>query len=367
MTAPGPLRVLALAPFPVEAASTRFRLAQLLPQLSDAGIQVSLRPFLDSATWRTLYDRQAVTRTTVGVLKGISRRVADLARARHADVVLVLREAMLAGPPVVEILASAVGRCPMVLDLDDPTWVGYDSPTYGRLGRLLKWPGKTLTLIDRADAVTCGSRHVARFVETRGRPSTLIPAVVDTDVFRPRADRISAHVPVVGWVGTHSSFQYLASIAPVLAAVASNHPLRLRIIGAGPARLSVDGIQVEHVEWDLRREPADFASFDIGLYPLPSNDLWALGKSALKSVQYMASGVAFVASPIGAAGEVGVSGKTHLLADSSTMWAEQLSALLEDPDARIKMGEEGRRHALLHHTTQIGARLVGDVLREVAA
>lgn len=363
---PAPLRVLALMSYPVEAASTRFRLTQLLPHLAAAGIDVSVRPFLDAATWRGLYDRTATPRTVAGVLRGATRRLADLARVRHCDVVFVLREAMIAGPPLVEVLAPMMGRCPLVLDLDDATWVGYDSPTYGRMGRMLKWPGKTMTLIDRSDTVTCGNDYIARFVMSRGRPSVVVPAVVNTDVFHPLRPRTFGAGPVIGWIGTHSTFPYLQGIVPALAAVARTHRFRLRVIGAGPARLSIPGLEVEHVAWELNREPADFASLDIGLYPLP-DDPWARGKSALKSVQYLASGVAFVASPIGAAAEVGVAGTTHLLARTTADWVTALSVLLDDPAAREQMGHQGRCHARQHHTTELGARLLGDVLQRVAS
>jgi glycosyltransferase involved in cell wall biosynthesis len=359
------LRVLALMSYPVEAAATRFRLTQLLPKLAATGIDVTVRPFLDARTWKGLYDRRATTQTLAGLVDGATRRLADLSRARHCDVLLVLREAMIAGPPVVEWLAPAIGHCPFVLDLDDPTWVGYRSPTYGRWSGLVKWPGKALTLIDRADTVTCGNDYVARFVASRGRPSAVVPAVVDPDIFHPRADRTTATIPVVGWVGTHSSFPYLQAIVPALASVARSHRFRLRIIGAGRARLSVPGLEVEHMAWNLSREPADFASFDIGLYPLP-DDAWAKGKSALKSVQYLASGVPYVASPIGAAATVGIAGATHLLAAGTEAWVTALSGLLQDPEARAEMGQQGRRYALQHHTTDVGARLLGDVLRGVA-
>ncbi len=364
MSAPRRLQVLALMSYPVEAASTRFRLVQLLPGLANAGIDVSVRPFLDTRTWYGLYDRTATAQVMAGLLTGATKRLVDLARARHADVVLVLREALIAGPPVLEALALAVGRCPLVLDLDDPTWVGYDSPTYGRLARLAKWPGKTAALIDRADTVTCGSAYVARFVASRGRPFVVVPAVVDTDVFRPGPR--TGRVPVLGWVGTHSTFPYLDAIAPALAEVARSHQFRLCIVGSGAARMSLPGLDVEYREWDMAREPADFASFDVGLYPLP-DDPWARGKSGLKSVQYLASGVAFVASPVGAAAEIGVVGTTHLLAATTAEWVSALSRLLDDPCGRGQMGEQGRNYALEHHTAAIGARLLGDTLRRVAS
>lgn len=360
-----PLRVLAFTSYPVEAAVTRFRLVQLIPDLAAAGIEVSVRPFLDAATWRTFYDRRALPRTVAGLAQGLARRVLDLVRARQVDVILVLREAMVLGPPVVEWLAPLIGRCPLVLDLDDPTWVGYDSPSYGRVARLLKWPGKALTLIDRSDFVTCGSRYLAQFVQSRGGASIVVPAVVDTDLFRPTGSEATPGMPTVGWIGSHSTFPYLEAIVPALAEAARTHPYRMYVVGSGTRRLAVPGVEVEHRAWDLAREPADFASLDVGLYPLPDNDPWAQGKSALKSVQYLASGVPFVASPVGAVCDIGVAGTTHALAATAEQWTRGLVGLLGDRQARARMGEEGRRYALAHHTTAIGAALLAGVLHQV--
>lgn len=362
------MNVLALVPYPEAAASTRFRLVQLLPRLRAAGIEVAVRPFLDPATYGSLYDRRAAGRTCLGLLRGAARRVGDVVRARRADAVLVLREAMILGPPVVEMLSTAVGRCPLVLDLDDPTWVGYDSPTYGAWGRAFKWPGKALTLIDRASVVTCGSRAVADFVTGRGGRAVVVPPVVDTDSFRPRPPgRLAGGLPVVGWIGTHSTAPYLQQIAPTLAAVARTHPFRLRVVGARPATVAVPGVAVESLDWSLPSEPQDFASLDVGLYPLPDDDRWAAGKAGLKSVQYLACGVPFVASPVGGAAELGVAGRTHLLAASPEEWRQALTTLLADETARAGMADCGRQHALAHHTTDIGGALLAGALRSAIA
>ncbi|MFS8087409.1 MAG: hypothetical protein ACMG6H_17390, partial [Acidobacteriota bacterium] len=79
-------------------------------------------------------------------------------RARQADVILVQREAMLFGPPLIEWLSTNAAGRPMVLDLDDATYVSYTSPTYGKIGKALKWFSKTDDLIRWAKVVTCGNR-----------------------------------------------------------------------------------------------------------------------------------------------------------------------------------------------------------------
>ena len=92
---------------------------------------------------------------------------------------------MIFGPPLIEWLAKKVGHCPLVLDLDDATYISYSSPTYGRLGKVLKWPGKTDRLIRWASVVTCGNRTIAEYVRSQGTDAVVIPTVVDTDRFRP--------------------------------------------------------------------------------------------------------------------------------------------------------------------------------------
>src|SRR6266404_5637459 len=110
------MKVLAFASYPVEAAATRYRLHQFVGPLSDRGITLTIKPFLDSKRFNSLYQRGAVARTGFGLLKAGALRVGDVYRARKADVVLIQREAMIFGPPVIEWLSIRIGRCPMVLD-----------------------------------------------------------------------------------------------------------------------------------------------------------------------------------------------------------------------------------------------------------
>jgi glycosyltransferase involved in cell wall biosynthesis len=360
------MKVLALASYPIEAASTRYRVAQFIEPLAEQGITLTVHPFLDSRLLASLYNRAEWPRTALGLMVAGLRRMGAVWRAHQADVLFVQREAMMFGPPLVEWLAMRVGRCPMVLDLDDATYVSYLSPTYGRWGSALKWFSKTNDLIRWAKVVTCGNRAIAEYVTARGKQATIIPTVVDTERFRPRvelkADPNEESIPVIGWVGTHSTYQYLASIFPALQRLAEEHRFRLKVVGAGREEISIPGVDVENLAWNLEREIADFQSFDIGLYPILEDD-WSVGKSGFKSVQYMAVGVPFVTSPVGACAEIGTPNVTHLFATSEDEWFLALSQLLKDKGLRQRMGTAGRQHAVEHYTVAAQAAKLADVFR----
>lgn len=359
------MRVLALAGFPSEAAATRFRIDQLRAPLQERGIHLDVRPFLDATTYAHLYDRDAWPTTLKGLARATARRTADLLRARRYDCVLVQREAMLFGPPLVEWLTKAVDKVPIVLDLDDATYVHYDSPVYGRTARLLKWPGKTDTLIDYAQAVTCGSDAVADYVRAKGTRAWLVPTVVDPNRWTPRNhdNKDDNDVPVIGWIGSHTTFPYLETITPALERLATNHRFRLLIVGSGRTDITFANIDVDVRPWSQDTERDDFRSLDIGLYPLPADDDWAAGKSGFKAIQYLTVGVPYVASPVGAAKAIGEPNVTHLEATTTEEWETALAHLLDDPNERDQMGKEGRRHALEHYTLDHAADPLAEALR----
>lgn len=362
------MRVLALASYPVEAAATRYRLTQFVKPLAARGITLAVHPFLDSKLFAKLYRRDELPRVAFGVAGAALRRLGDVWRARSFDALLVQREAMLFGPPVIEWLMTKTGKRPMVLDLDDATYVPYVSPTYGRVGGALKWFRKTDDLIRMARIVTCGNRMIAEYVTEKGTPSVVIPTVVDTNRFQPRtAAASSREIPTLGWVGTHSTYPFLDSVFPALQEIAASRRFCLKIVGAGRTDISIPGVEVESLEWSMEREIEDFRSFDIGLYPIKvggsSPAEWAAGKSGFKAIQYMAVGVPFVMTPVGACAEIGEPGVTHFPASSQDEWRDKLVQLIVDADLRRRMGDAGRQHALRHYTVEEQAEKLAQALR----
>jgi glycosyltransferase involved in cell wall biosynthesis len=362
------MKVLGLASYPVQAAATRYRLEQFIAPLAQRGIELSVRPFLNAQLFESLYQRQALARTSLGLVHSALLRLRDLALASGVDVVLIQREAMMFGPPVLEWFAARVLRRPMVLDLDDATYVSYTSPTFGRASRALKWFSKTDDLIRWATIVTCGNRAIAEYVTSKGATARLIPTVVDTELFCP-APRRNDGSTVVGWIGTHSTFPYLESIFPVLQDLAKTYQFRLKIVGAGRPRVSLAGLEVENLKWDLAREISDFQSIDIGLYPIDSSlysEKWAAGKSGFKAIQYMAVGIPYVATPVGASAEIGEVGTTHFSATKPDEWTNALAFLLSDSEKRRKMGMAGREYVTKHYYLEDQADKLASALIEAA-
>ena len=335
------VRVLALASYPVEGASSRFRVVQFIEPLAARGIDVTFSPFLDASLFGALYDPKKLRRRLPRVALRTLGRFVDAFRS--ADVVLVQREAMLFGPPVIEWLAARLLRRPLLLDLDDATYIAVASPVYGRMAILFKWPGKTDRLIRWARTVICGNPNVADYAQAHGAETAVIPTVVDPRVFFPRTSS-SSDVPTIGWIGTHSTFPFLQRLLPLLERLGRERRFRVRIIGSGRDDVRVDGVEIETRAWDIDREAEDFRSLDVGVYPL-EDDAWNAGKSGLKAVQYMASGVPFVMSPVGVCAAMGRVGETHLIAVTDDEWLDALRRLLDDEELRRTMGQAGRAFA----------------------
>jgi glycosyltransferase involved in cell wall biosynthesis len=361
------MKVLALCSYPIQAAATRYRLEQFVNPLAERDIELSIRPFLDSKLFELMYQREAWLPISTGLLRASLRRLRDLLGTLRANVVLIQRESMIFGPPVIEWFIARVCKIPIILDLDDATYVPYSSPTYGRLGRALKWVGKTDTLIHLSRMVTCGNRAIAQYVSSRGATTRIIPTVVDTEIFCPAEHDDST--PVLGWIGTHSTYPYLESIFPVLQELAKKHEFRLKIVGAGKDAISLAGVEIENLKWELEREVKDFQSLDIGLYPIDEGMYaaqWAAGKSGFKAIQYMAVGIPYVATPVGAVVEIGEEGKTHFCARSPQEWLDALDSLLLDSGRRRQMGIEGRQHVTKHYGLPAQTEALAQALHEVA-
>jgi len=258
---------------------------------------------------------------------------------------------------------------PLVYDIDDAIYLsprdfveeGEDSRDAMNRG---KDPGEVLALLAAADLVLAGNETLAsRAREAGAKRIVILPTSVDTDLYRPAA-REARTVPLVGWIGSPTATYCLRAIAPALAAAAKEVPFRLLVVGSsGP--VEVPGVEVVRRDWSLDREAEDYASLDVGLYPLPDNP-WTRGKCGYKALLYQSCAVPCLASPVGVNAEIVRDGVTGFHALDAAGWTRSLVALLRDPALRSRMGAEGRRLVEERWSLRALAPRMVDALKEAS-
>ena len=355
------MKVLFLASYPEEGQSTRYRITQYLSYLEWNGCQCSVRPFLSTKAYQTLYTGDSLVYKVLTFSASMLRLLSQTVRVGEYDVVFVQREAMLVGPPMVEWWISRVAKKPLIFDLDDAIFIPYESLTYGNIANWFRFPDKYEQIIRMSSQVIAGNEYLRDYAIKLNPNVTVIPTVVDTDLFMPLSDRKMSERPVLGWIGSHSTTRYLKMILPALGRLAKKYDLVLKVVGASEP-VKIQGVECINQAWQLDREVEDFQSLDIGLYPLP-DDPWARGKCGLKAIQYMAVGIPAVCSAVGVNKEIVQDGVNGYLAETEEEWITKLEFLLDDHELRRRLGVAGRATVEEKYSVQVQAPRVLDVIR----
>lgn len=360
-----PIRVLALSPIPEEGAGCRFRVSQYVPHLEANGFEVTIRPFYTREFFRLVYKRGHFLKKSASFIALLARRIGVLRELSNFDVVLLYREAVPAGPPWIEQWIARRGL-PIVFDFDDAIFLSNVSEANRRLA-FLKDTSRPAKIIGFSSHVTVGNSFLADYVRQFTPAVTVLPTAVDTTRFVPRPDRdpVPASGPVVGWIGSPTTYHYLEQLGGVLKDAASRHAFTLKVSGAGKP-VHFDGVQVQDVTWSLDREVELFNTCDIGVYPLEDTD-WARGKCGFKAIQFMACGVPVVAEGVGVNREIIRDGENGFLATTPAEWREKLDRLLTDPDLRARFARAGRQTIEERYSLRVTAPQLARILRDAAA
>jgi len=231
-------------------------------------------------------------------------------------------------------------------------------------------------MMRHANSVWVGSKQLETYASAETEAIHLIPSTVPLERYR-YVDRSARTQPVtIGWIGNgaHYGDDLINILAPALRALAPRHDLTFRLIGAnGNAALaeafeSIQGLRceiIDQIAWDdADAVQAELTSFDIGAYPLLPGE-FNLYKCAFKAIEYMATGLPVVASPVGQISDVVLQGETGLLADSVDDWTHALEMLITDRQMCHRMGVAGRHLVESQYSTRAAAARVAKVISEV--
>lgn len=229
---------------------------------------------------------------------------------------------------------------PSVYDLDDG--LPWDDGNLPGLGRWWKRPFPRSLVADRAaraaDRMIVGNEVLADWASSRCPDVRIVPTCIEPGEYRRRSDWTVGERAVIGWIGSPATEPYLLDVAGPLAAVCRRTGARLEIVsGAGQLAAALAPFATK-VPWTPTAHER-IASWDVGIMPLPDG-VYERAKCGYKLLQYAASGVPAVASPVGVNTSF-LAAMDGVAARTDDDWVEGLSALLAEPPAR--RAERARR------------------------
>lgn len=337
-------KILFIIPYPLEGASSRYRVHQYLPVLKQGGFSYTVSPFISHKFYKIIYSRGKIFRKVFYTLQGLFRRCFDVVRLPFYDLIFIHIESTPFSLPALECFAKLLGK-PIIYDFDDAHFLKRKSSWFRIIFRSHR---KTARIIHLSNHILVCNNYLREFSLKHAvrNKITVLPTPIDTDKFKG-IERKNP-VPVIGWIGSHSTFIYLEQILDVFEVLKEKFDFELKIVGA-PKKISLMNVSVIQKKWCLEQELSDFQNLDIGVYPL-GNSEWVRGKAAFKAIQYMAVQVPCVASNVGMNREVIQSGVNGFLVNTREEWIEKLSLLLESKAERQRLAENGRKTVEEHYS-----------------
>ena len=221
--------------------------------------------------------------------------------------------------------------------------------------------GVMASFLAESDATIAATGNLAKALKkyNGGKPTWVVENALDAELWEATHAKKQAmgkpNYLTIGWLASQSHQMDAPLVMPALERLLDEFPkIRMHFIGWILKEDLSEKIQKQHMsrirlqEWvDIAELPQHMIDFDIGIAPLMDNDFNNC-KSGIKAMQYWALGIPVVASPLAAYDLIDerVNGFKPVTTDD---WYACLKELIENEEARLKMGAFGREKLLGAH------------------
>lgn len=352
------MKVLLLSRYGRLGASSRLRMYQYLPYLESQGFRITVAPFFKDEYLERFYAGHG--KSLLYSFEGYTRRIVSLMGIRAYDLIWIEAEVLPWLPAWIETAMARAG-IPYIVEYDDAIFHRYDNHTNHVIRKVL---GHKIDRVMRhSKAVIAGSEYLAERATKAGAARVvLIPTSIDLNRY-PRSPTEPNDIFTIGWIGSPATAHYLRLLNNVFPAIARDHPLRIKVVGAQAAHFQLPDVAIEYSDWSEQTEVDEILSFDIGIMPL-SDTPWERGKCGYKLIQYMGCHKPVVASPVGANLRIVEHGVNGFLASTESEWRAALLELLHNPGLRIRLGQAGRAVVEREYCTAVNGHKLASILSE---
>lgn len=326
-------KVLVLTRYGMLGASSRVRILQFIPDLSSNTI-FEVSPFFSDEILEDLYKGKG--RNILLLIKRYFIRLMILFRQNEFDYLWIEKELFPYIPGWLESVFIKKNTN-YFLDYDDAIFHNYELSPNIFLRYLFK--NKLKPLIRNANKIFVGNNYLYDYVSKWNPKVDHLYSVVNEQRYIKNRVKTNSEEIVIGWIGSPSTTKYLDIVLGVLNRTSNKFNIRLITVGA--KKLPLQQFPITQLDWNLKSEIDDVYKFDIGIMPLYETS-WENGKCGYKLIQYMASGIPVIASPVGINKEIVIK-SVGFLATNEKEWEIALTKLLESVQLREELGINSRK------------------------
>lgn len=340
------------------APGQRLKYEQYFENWRQNGYNVEVSPFFSNRMQSILYNKKNKAEKVFWVLSAYVKRIVTAFTLKKYDLVYVFLWVTPFGYPLMEKLYVSINKN-MVYDIDDAIFMKAES-VVNRSIDFIRGRSKPFFLMKHAKHVIACTPFLTEVASTYNSNCTDISSTINTDTYLPVNTYSNDHKIILGWSGSHSTSPFLYLLKDVLLELQQKIPFKLLVMG--DATFHIEGLDVEAIPWSVEKEIPTLQRFDIGLYPLPLDNKWVLGKSGLKALQYMAVGLPVVATAIGANYRIIENDKTGYLVKTKEEWVHQLEILMLNPALRKNIGTAARKNVVENYSIHATAPVYLDII-----
>lgn len=225
---------------------------------------------------------------------------------------------------------------PVFFDFDDAIWTRPTNPyswiTQQRVNlRFHFW-------LRNAKGVMVANKYLEAYATQYTNNVVVIPMSLDLDKWKPLLRKKDSRKFIIGWVGAPHNLHVLESLNPVFEIIKEKFPhVSFHVFSGKKPALN---IPFEYFPFFLGKEKNFVSNLDVGLLLLKNNP-YDMGKSPIKSLQYLSCQVPVVGTWFGASNEI-LTKENSIMVESEMGLVETIGTLDSNPDLKKRLGESGR-------------------------
>lgn len=358
------MNVLFLTKYPVEGASSRYRVYQYIEHLEKSGVTCVVSSFMNYDMYLATFLKGNKLRKVRLTIIAIVKRLLILLEFKKYDVIYMQREMFPFSSALIETVLKKQG-VKLVFDYDDALFIRKVN-NYNKISNLFRSGNKLIKTFKTVDCVLAGNDYLAEYANKYCSKSLTFEVAEDTIRIKgkPSESFLDNKKIVIGWLGSKTTAKYLNLISKPLKTILERYPhVELEVMGADDDFL-ISGLEFKATPWSLDNELNALKRFDIGLMPLPEEE-WSKGKSGGKARTYMAAGIVPVVTAIGYNCQLIKHGDTGYVVKEQDEWIDALSVLICDREKRKVMSTSARKYVIENFNVETKAKEMKSIFEQL--